>query len=271
MKYLPMILISIFLVVIIYRLIPSVLFRFSFVMREIRKMFAINQCSSLHDDKPINPAVRISQYLHSAGISSKGRLFMFAVFYILVPFYLLISGYSNAWLFAVCWICIFNSFISHLKKRRSQYFGSILYKVYRFINMELESGLILGDILVSLPESTDDKELRAVLARMSNAWRLTGDLDLAVGELEQIFGSHETALLANNLRQCLLTGVAGKAFGQMENLLFARYVEYVRRKSKQLQGSMLLCSILALLPVIILMLWPIISEMLSALASVFGS
>ena len=135
--------------------------------------------------------------------------------------------------------------------------------------MELDSGLLLGEILVSLPESTNDRELRLVLDKMSAAWQLTGNLDLAIQELDQIFGRNETALLANNLRQCLITGVAGKAFGQMESLLFSRYIELIRRRSKQLQHSLLFCAILALLPAMIVMLWPIIAEMLNSLSSIF--
>lgn len=272
MKYLPLFVVAILLIVLIYRLIPAIICRSSSLLKEIRRQMDNDHDEQLNDIslKSTNLITSVRSLLQAAGISSKKSLLYLCLAYMLLPILLVISGNNHTLLLGLCWICLLNSMISAQAKKRSQYFGSLLYKIYRFINMELDSGLLLGDILVSLPESANDQELRLALEKMSAAWQLTGDLDLALRELELKFGKHETALLANNLRQCLVTGVAGKAFAQMENLLFARYVEHVRRRSKQLQSALLLCAVLALLPVMILMLWPIITEMLNSLGSIFS-
>lgn len=268
LKYLPVAILGLALLFFVYELIPVIVCRTDSLMQDIRKH--LNDSHSIGvSGKSSKVVCRIRNMLIEAGLKSRGSCIALALLYLQPAILILTLSWKITVLTSLCWICLMNSLISARAKRRSQYFGSLLYKVYRFINMELDSGLLLGEILTSLPESANDQDLRLALDKMSAAWQLTGDLDLAIRELDQIFGRHETAVLANNLRQCLITGVAGKAFAQMESLLFARYIEHIRRKSKQLQHSLLFCAVLALLPVMIIMLWPIIAEMLSSLSSIF--
>jgi len=268
LKYLPVAILYLALSVLIYRLIPVIICRSDAMMQDIRKNLNDTQ-APYASRQSIVWLKHARDLLLEAGIKNRSSCIAFAFIYLIPPVIFVIGNMNYAILASLCWICLINNLISSRAKKRSQHFGSLLYKIYRFINMELDSGLLLGDILISLPESTNDRELRMVLGKMSAAWQLTGNLDLAVRELDHIFGKHETAVLANNLRQCLVTGVAGRAFAQMESLLFARYIEHIRRKSKQLQQSLLISAVLGLLPVMIIMLWPIISEMLNSLSSIF--
>jgi hypothetical protein len=135
--------------------------------------------------------------------------------------------------------------------------------------MQLEAGLILGDIISCLPEAVQNKQVKEVLGRTAAAWKLTGDLDIAIGEMENSFGQGEIQILGNNLRQCLNTGVAGKSFAQMENLLFARFLENIRCKSRQLRNLLLAGVIAVSIPVLIVVIWPLVQEMLEAVSKVF--
>lgn len=214
--------------------------------------------------------IRLNNDFVRMGINNKKKLFCFVFSYISIPVLLLITGSRFIWLYVIVWWCLINSIMTSYKKKRLRYFGGHLFKLYRFINMELESGLGIGDVIYSLPEAIHDHELHIILEKMSAAWQLTGDLDIAISELEIVFGRHETALFSNNIRQCLLTGVTGKSFVQMENLLFSRYVDHIKQISRRLQGSLIICSVFALMPLMISMLWPVLAEMLKALESIFS-
>jgi hypothetical protein len=55
----------------------------------------------------------------------------------------------------------------------------------------------------------------------------------------------------------------------MENLLFARFLENIRYKSRQLRNLLLAGVIAVSIPVLIVVIWPLVQEMLEAVSKVF--
>jgi Flp pilus assembly protein TadB len=221
-----------------------------------------------------SPINALNKKLEQAGINKHWQKYLLSSFYIITPVSLAFLtnqkfGLSISLAIAAACVYLNNLYLLRRIKKRRQLFDGTLYVIYRFINMQLEAGLILGDIISCLPEAVQNKQVKEVLGRTAAAWKLTGDLDIAIGEMENSFGQGEIQILGNNLRQCLNTGVAGKSFAQMENLLFARFLENIRCKSRQLRNLLLAGVIAVSIPVLIVVIWPLVQEMLEAVSKVF--
>jgi hypothetical protein len=254
------------------RFIPTVICNLNPYLQETRR----NITTSLKTGSSLlqSPINALNRKLEQAGINKHWQKCLLSAFYVITPVSLIFLTNQKLGLsirLAVAAACVYlnNLYLLRRIKRRRQLFDGTLYVIYRFINMQLEAGLILGDIIASLPEAVQNKQVKEVLGRTAAAWKLTGDLDIAIGEMENSFGQGEIQILANNLRQCLNTGVAGKSFAQMENLLFARFLENIRYKSRQLRNLLLAGVIAVSIPVLIVVIWPLVQEMLEAVSKVF--
>jgi hypothetical protein len=167
-------------------------------------------------------------------------------------------------------VSVENIVLDRLAKIRKAAFDTALYKIYRFIDMQLNAGLALTAIVSCLPEAVNDKKLQPVLRRMSAAFRLSGDLARSLQELEYSFAGQETVLLGNHLRQCMQTGVAGTSFTRMESLLFTRHLSNIKANSDRLQMELLLSVALASIPLLMITLYPLFIEFAGAYQSLFG-
>ncbi len=256
----------------VLRFIPTVICSLNPYLQETRRNIntSLKTGSSLLQS-PINA---LNKKLEQAGINKHWQKYLLSSFYIITPVSLAFLtnqkfGLSISLAIAAACVYLNNLYLLRRIKKRRQLFDGTLYVIYRFINMQLEAGLILGDIISCLPEAVQNKQVKEVLGRTAAAWKLTGDLDIAIGEMENSFGQGEIQILGNNLRQCLNTGVAGKSFAQMENLLFARFLENIRCKSRQLRNLLLAGVIAVSIPVLIVVIWPLVQEMLEAVSKVF--
>ena len=136
--------------------------------------------------------------------------------------------------------------------------------------MQLKAGLTLSAVIICLPEAVNDKTIQPVLRRTAAAYRLSGDLARSLQELESSFAGQEAVLLGNHLRQCMQTGVAGTSFTRMESLLFTRHLSNIKANSDKLRMELLLTAILASVPLLIVILYPLFIEFADAYQSLFG-
>ena len=199
---------------------------------------------------------------------------MISLFYVLVllnSFFLYLGGVDlqRSIATAIALICFMNYIIAGRIKKRKKLFDATLYKIYRFINMQLDTGLIPSDIIAYLPAAVNDATVKPELEKMSAVYKLTGDIDKAIIEISLSFESRETELFGNHLKQCLETGVAGKAFSQMESLLFSRYISHIKAQNNKVKNLLLFSLICSSIPVIIVMVFPVIQEMIQALNSIW--
>ena len=163
-----------------------------------------------------------------------------------------------------------NSWVSFRIRKRQQAFQVCLYKIYRFIDLQLTSGVKCFDVLKGLPEAIDQPRIVEDFLRFSACLALTLDLDRALEELQLSFAGPEMNLLASQLRNCMQTGVSGQTFQRMENLLFNRHLILVRARSKKLRSELLIAALLALVPIEILFVYPLAAQALASLGQLYG-
>src|SRR5690554_5060896 len=107
--------------------------------------------------------------------------------------------------------------------RLKKAFERDLFKIYRFVDLQLSSGVRLTDTLSGLADAAPGSPIRMFLQRFSAVYQLTFDLDQASSELRRLFPGSDMNLLTGHLEQTLRTGQTGRSLLRMENLLFARY------------------------------------------------
>jgi Flp pilus assembly protein TadB len=180
-----------------------------------------------------------------------------------------INNSEPVWI-GILLICLVNSRISVLIKLRQKAFSKALFKIYRFLDLQLAAGIRVTDSLRGLPETVQDLVVQPVLSRFSALYSLTLDLDQAFAEIRQAFPGPDSELLATHLRQCIQTGQAGRSLLRMEELLFARYFNMMQAETLQIRTRLLLTAMLGISPGIVLFLYPLIFDALQAVHSVFG-
>lgn len=180
-----------------------------------------------------------------------------------------IRGSQPVWL-GIVLITLINGGISRRIALRKRAFSCALFKIYRFLDLQLAAGIRMTDTLRGLPEAVADQLVQPVLIRFTALYELTLDLDLAFGEIRQAFGCPDCEILATHLRQCLQTGEAGNTLARMEELLFSRYFNLMQADTRKIRTKLLIAAILGIFPGTILFLYPLLFEATQAMQSVFG-
>lgn len=214
---------------------------------------------------------RLEKRLRQAGLDKrdlKRLLFVLPA----APVLLFVAGFDPLrWLMtAVLFCCAGNSWISRRIYIRRKAFTLSLYKIYRFLDLQLEAGIKATDAFRGLPEAVQDRIVQPILIRFAANFELTLDLDKALLEIRTAFPGPDSDLLATHLRQCLQTGQAGRSLLRMEELLFARCFSLMQNDTQKIRFQLLLTALLGVSPFLLLFLFPLVMQTLSALHTVFG-
>lgn len=151
--------------------------------------------------------------------------------------------------------------------KRKKAFERNLYKVYRFLNMQVSAGVKVQDALRGLAECLQDPIVKPVFLRFAASYELTLDLEQAMQEVRRAFPGSDCELLATHLRQILQTGQIGKTMRRMEDLLFSRYFSHLQNQTERFRQRLLWLAILALLPVLLFILYPLFHAAAEAVRS----
>jgi Flp pilus assembly protein TadB len=163
-----------------------------------------------------------------------------------------------------------NEWLTRRISARRRVFQQSLYKIYRFLDLQLTAGVKALDVLKGLADAIDQPLIKPDFQRFCAKLELTLDLDGSLAELETAFNGPDMNLLASQLRNSLQTGIIGQAFLRMENLLFNRHLALMQAQSKQIRTGLLLVGLLALVPIEVLFAYPLVGQAAEAFAQLFG-
>ena len=219
---------------------------------------------------------KIIDHLTKAGFSDKRAISVYLGFLLLIFPLLFFVGLALGWrdmetfLIGLAAISALNAWISRRLNCRQRAFTIALYKIYRFLDLQLSAGLKMTDSLKGLSGAVQDKTVQPILVRFSARYELTLDFDQAFTEIRDSFGGTDCELMATHLRQCLQTGEAGRSLQRMEELLFARYFNLMQADSQKIRLRLLMTALLAILPAAILFMLPLLYQAMTAMQSIFG-
>ena len=180
------------------------------------------------------------------------------------------SSPTQAFLAGILSIVLVNSWLGSKVRKRKRAFQISLYKIYRFLDLQLSAGVKAIDVIKGLSSAIDQPGIKPDFIRFCAQLELTLDLDRALQELENVFAGPDMYLLASQLRNSLQTGIVGNAFLRMENLMFNRHLALIQARSKQFRTWLLLVGLLALVPVEILFAYPLIAQAIQAIGQIYA-
>lgn len=177
---------------------------------------------------------------------------------------------ARGYLLGLVLTAVANGWLSRHIRQRRQAFQLCLYKLYRFLDLQLSAGIKATDVLKGLTDAVADPLIKPEFQRFCASYELTLDLDQALLELESAFPGPDLSLLASQLRQCLQTGIVGHTFMRMEELMFSRHLALIQARTRQYKTMLLFVSLLALVPVLILFIYPLVAQAREAVQTIFG-
>jgi Flp pilus assembly protein TadB len=264
-----------------YWLLPAILCRLDRHLATARLQFGrtatVQEHAGLSGLLPRTWLTRLEHWLKRAGYSSEQATGIYLLAVLLpVPFCVLAGWLLDVPASRIAWLpllilSLINSRISRQIRTRRQLFIKNLYKIYRFLDLQISAGIKVTDAIRGLPEATRDRHVRPCLVRFSARFELTLDLDQAMEEIRAPFPGTDSELLATHLRQCLQTGLAGRSLVRMEELLFSRYFNIMQQDTRQIRTQLLLTAVLGIAPGVLLFIYPLFYQAMQAMQSVFGS
>lgn len=214
--------------------------------------------------------------LDQAGLSGRFVLPLYVTIQLGLPAVIVIIGwlggtrFKYAFLFAILLASVTNTVINRKKKMRNHAFSRSLYKIYRFIDEQVSSGVHVTDTLRGLSEAVRDPVVRPALVRFSTVYAVTLDCEQAFAVLNHYFGGKDCFLLAVHIRQCIKSGVTGRTMHRMEELLFTRTFGMMQEDTRAIRGHLAITAALALMTPMVLFLYPLLHEAANAMHNLMG-
>jgi hypothetical protein len=283
MQSLTILLITVVIFAAVYHLVPALACRFNHRMA-VAKISMQNKFVNLTVDSqnkllgflPVAWRNNLAKWLRQAGYFSESAVSVYIILVITpLPFFLLagkligLESSHTIWLGLII-ISLINGRIGSRIKLRRRAFTRCLYKIYRFLDLQITAGIKATDAVRGLPEVIRDPLVNPCLVRFAARFELTLNLDQAMDEIRRSFPGMDCEQMSTHLRQCLQTGVAGRSLVRMEELLFTRHFTLMQQDTRRIHTELLIVAILSLCPGIILFLYPLLFEATQAIQSVFG-
>lgn len=164
------------------------------------------------------------------------------------------------------------AFISLTKaqmKSRQVEFATGVYRIYRYMALQLTAGMSPLETLKHLHEAVAEPFLKEAVYSFSSCYFRTMDLDLATGELTKRISGDEIYVLATVLRQGIETGDPYGLVQKQEQLMLKRYYAALETETAMMQAKGIVLAVGLCLLVFILLAVPMLYEMGRASRSIF--
>lgn len=159
--------------------------------------------------------------------------------------------------------------LNHRIEKRKKIFDRELFKIYRFLDLQISSGIKATAAIKGMHEAVQEPCVKQVLIRFSAVYELTFNLEQAAAELNQTYEGHDVHMLLTHLRQALKTGDIGRSLLRMEDLLFARYFNHLQADAQRYRARLIWLALLGLIPTVIVFLFPLFYTAIQAMQQIF--
>lgn len=155
------------------------------------------------------------------------------------------------------------------KQRTEQQVSQSYYKIYKYVQIQLETGLNADVILKSLYRVVDYTKLKNQLIQFSATLSQSHDTALAIRYLKSSLTHQESELFISILENMIANGGKQETFSRLNNLLFQKYLSGIRENTKKIKRFYLYTVIMFTMMITIMLLLPIIDQMLISAKIIF--
>jgi hypothetical protein len=155
-------------------------------------------------------------------------------------------------------------------KRNNRIFQKNAYKIYKFLNNQVSSGIRISEALKNLYMIIDDYNMKKVLIRFSAIYIQTTNIDLALKEFDKYYSTQESESLCICIKQGITSGDSSNLLMRQEEMMFSKYVNYIQMETEFQKQKGLICVTMLCIIIIIMIGVPLILDMNRAITSIFS-
>lgn len=155
-----------------------------------------------------------------------------------------------------------------IRQRQSE-FATGVYKIYRYLALQLTAGMTTVETVKHLHEAVDQPFMKEAVFSFSSCYFRTMNLDLAAQELTKRIEGDEIHVLAAVLRQGILTGDHCELIQKQEQLMLRRYYSALEAETGWIHAKGVCIAIGLCLLVFVLLALPMLYEMSRATQMIF--
>ena len=155
-------------------------------------------------------------------------------------------------------------------KARQAEFATGVYRVYRYMALQMTAGMSPAETLRHLHEAVSEPYLKEAVYSFSSCYFRTMDLEVATEELVKRIAGDEIQVLATVLRQGVETGDAYGLIQKQEQLMLKRYYAALETETAMMQAKGIGLATGLCLLVFVLLALPMLYEMSRASRMIFN-
>lgn len=176
----------------------------------------------------------------------------------------------NTWYFSVSFLVTLIAF-KITRRQRAQFMNTqSFYKIYKYLQIQLETGARPEEIFKSLYRVVDYPAFRASLLQFSVIISQSHDVHQGLNYLKNILKDQEGKLFISITENLAFSGGEHETFSRLNHLLFQKYLSNIRESTKKIKRMYLYSVILFTLLVSVMLLMPLIDQMLRSAQMIFN-
>lgn len=149
-------------------------------------------------------------------------------------------------------------------------FATGVYKIYRYLALQITAGLKVTDTLKHLHEASNQPFLKEAMYAYSTRYFQTMDLDRATEELTKRISGQDVQILTAILKQGITTGDHYQMLKKQEKLMIRRYYAALEAETERMRRRGIIIAISLCLLVFLILALPMVYEMSRATRSIFS-
>lgn len=163
------------------------------------------------------------------------------------------------------------SFLIYTKKKNIEYlFQKNGYKLYKYIENQMEAGVLPKDALLNMHIVIKDKKLNEIIKGASAAFSISLNPKSASAHIERYVKTQESENFTMYLNNILFELDNKEVTNKLEQLMFNRYFAYVQRETDQVKTKSMLTVIIFCAIMVAMIGIPMYLDVQEALNSLFS-
>lgn len=159
--------------------------------------------------------------------------------------------------------------LKQLKKKKHLAFQKNTYKIYKFINNQVSSGVRAHDCIMGLYDVIEDKSFKRVLINMSATYSQTSNIDLSLKSILDVYPGIDAIMLCSAIKQGVYIGSNIETIERQEKLAFNKYFSYIKSETEKIRFKGYLSISTFAFIIVLLIGIPLLYEMKEATTRIF--
>lgn len=144
-----------------------------------------------------------------------------------------------------------------------------IYKIYKYLNNQISSGVKVTDAIKTIHQIIEDEDIKMNLIRLAAKYELTMDIDQALEEIRSRYDNQEAETLAVAIKQGVTTGENNDLLEHQEELMFNNYINYIQAETDRRIYVSLAAAVVFCFIIVVMVSAPLLTEAITGIEEMF--